>query len=37
MVKPKYLVLVYCEIEILFKDTLVCEKDLYNLEVELGS
>ena len=30
MVKPKYLVLVHCKIEILLK-RLVCGKDLFNL------
>ena len=31
MAEPKYLILVYCEIEILFKNTLVCRKGLFNL------
>ena len=31
MVKPKYLILVYSGIKILFKNILVCGKDLFNL------
>ena len=31
MVKPKYLVVVHCGIEILFNRTLICGKGLFNL------
>ena len=31
MVKPKYLMLVYCGIDILFKNILVCGKNLFYL------
>ena len=31
VVKPKYLILMHCGIEILFKKTLVCGKDLFSL------
>ena len=30
IVKPKYLILMHCGIEILFKKTLVCGKDLFS-------
>ena len=36
MVKPKYLILVHCGIEILFKKTLVCKKGLFNLGGIIG-
>ena len=31
MFKPKYLILLYCGIEILCRNTLVCGKSLFNL------
>ena len=31
IVKPKYLILMHCGIEILFKKTLVCGKGLFSL------
>ena len=33
IVNPKYLILMHCGIEILFKKTLVCGKVLFSLEV----
>ena len=31
MFKPKYLILLYCRIEILCRNTLVCRKGFFNL------